>query len=69
MIFFYLTIRSVICVYINFRSDAESISTSVSQDSNKENHTSTPSPSESTVAGEEETVILRRKTDSKVNLF
>ncbi|ODN06170.1 STE20-like serine/threonine-protein kinase [Orchesella cincta] len=48
------------------RSDAESVSTSVSQDSNKENHTSTPSPSESTVAPEEE-VILRRKIDSKVS--
>ena len=47
-----------------FRSDAESVSTSVSQDSNKENH-SNPSPSNLTVAGEED-LVVRRNKDAKV---
>lgn len=63
--------RMVIQILIsNFvRSDAESISTSTSQNSNKENLLeSSPSPAESTVAGDEVTeVVLRRKTDSKVS--
>ena len=55
----------LICNKLPFhRSDAESISTSVSQDSNKENNQN-PTPPEATSVGAEE-VVLRRKQDAKV---
>lgn len=53
----------------NSRSDAESVSTSVSHSSNKENMESSPSPAESTVAPEDAgEVVLRRKADFKVRI-